>query len=394
MRRCLKCLDASVNGRVVQILLVEDSANDAQLLLAELERKGYVPRHERVQTQADFLAALENRTWDAIISDYVLPQFSGPDALKLLRQKGLDTPFLMVSGIYGEAEAVAMMQAGANDYILKGNLGRLAPALQRELEAAEARFFHKRSIGAMQYLAAIVESSEDAIYGKSLDSIIVSWNPAAERLFGYSAEEIIGRSVITLFPEQRQDEMLDILTGVRRGDIVGIRDTERRHKNGHVIPVSVTISPIKDASGEIIGASSIARDISQRKQVEREREQLIARLSAAIQRFRTADGESRGQPPLRGPAVDDPRQFHGLVFPKLKNNQYAGLYTEGWQVFDSLEEARAQALNRAARQGAGEYQIFDARQQLVSPAANKPPREVPRAAWQAHEAKHWWKFWK
>ena len=151
----------------------------------------------------------------------------------------------MVSGIYGEEEAVTMMKAGANDYIMKGRLSRLVPALERELESALNRHLQKRATGAMQFLAAIVESTEDAIYGKNLDSIIVSWNPAAERLFGYEAEEIIGHSIVTLFPPNRRDEMLDILASIRRGDTVGILDAERRHKSGRIIPVSVTVSPIR-----------------------------------------------------------------------------------------------------------------------------------------------------
>ncbi len=80
------------------------------------------------------MAALENRAWDAVISDYVLPHFSGPDALKLLRNLGFDTPFIMVSGVFGEEKAVAMMKAGANDYIMKGDLSRLVSALERELK--------------------------------------------------------------------------------------------------------------------------------------------------------------------------------------------------------------------------------------------------------------------
>jgi len=142
----------------------------------------------------------------------------------------------------------------------------------------------------MQFLAAIVESSEDAIYGKNLDSVIVSWNPAAERLFGYRAEEIIGRSIVTLFPQNRRDEMLDILAGVRRGDVVGVQETERLHKSGRIIPVTVTVSPVRNTAGEIIGASAIARDISQQKQAEFERQQLIQSLSEAVKHVRTLTG--------------------------------------------------------------------------------------------------------
>jgi PAS domain S-box-containing protein len=174
--------------------------------------------------------------------------------------------------------------------VLKRDLSRLAPALERELLAARDRRERKRAEGAMQFLAAIVDSSVDAIYGKNLDSIIVSWNPAAERLFGYSAEEIIGRSNAVLFPKHRRDEMLDILASVRRGDVVGGRETERLHKNGNSIPVAVTVSPIHNHVGEIIGASSITRDITRQKQAEAERQRLIESLLTTSKQVQTLSG--------------------------------------------------------------------------------------------------------
>jgi PAS domain S-box-containing protein len=277
-------------GDVIQLLIVEDSADDATLLLSELQRKGIEPAVRRVETEADYLAALQSQRWDAVISDYVLPQFSGPEALRLLRQQGSDLPFIMVSGIYGEEEAVATMKSGANDYLMKGNLARLAPALERELEAAKDRRRHKRAEGTMQFLAAIVESSEDAIYGKNMDSMIVSWNPAAERLFGYASEEIVGRSIVTLFPQNRRDEMLDILAGIRRGDVVEFRETERLHKSGRVIPVLTTVSPVRNNTGKVVGASAITRDISRQKQADFERQQLIERLLAASKQVQALSG--------------------------------------------------------------------------------------------------------
>lgn len=275
---------------LIEILLVEDSESDAQLLLAELRRRNYAPICQRVQTRDEFLAALKSRAWDAVICDYVLPQFGGPEALALFRELGLDAPFIVVSGVFGEDKAVDMMRAGANDYILKADLSRLVPALERELDAAQERRRHRRAEGAMQYLAAIVESSEDAIYGKTLDSMIASWNPAAERLFGYSAEEIIGRSTVALFPLHRRDELLDILAGIRRGETVSLPDTERLHKSGQVVPVSITISPIKDARGKIIGGSSIVRDLRRQKQAEQEHRQLSQRLFAAANEVKMLSG--------------------------------------------------------------------------------------------------------
>jgi PAS domain S-box-containing protein len=375
----------------IQILILEDSAEDARRLLAALAREGYAVKHLRVDSKADFLAALQNCSWDAVISDYVLQQFGGPEALRLLRTQGSDIPFIMVSGVHGEEEAVAMMRAGANDYLMKSNLSRLAPALERELKTAQARHLHKRAIGAMQYLAAIVESSEDAIYGKNLNSFIVSWNPAAERLFGYRAEEMIGQSVLKLFPTHRRDEMLDILGAVRRGETVGIRETERVNKSGQIIPVSVTVSPIKNADGTIIGASSIARDITRQKEAEVERQHLVERLSAVVKRFRTAEPAADAGSP-RPPVPDDLPRFTGAVFPKLRNNQYAGLCSEGWNVFESLALAREYAGHWVTKQPAEEYKIYNVRRLLVNTVVTgKPPGDLQNAG-KERPPKTWWKF--
>jgi two-component system cell cycle sensor histidine kinase/response regulator CckA len=277
-------------AHLLNVLIVEDSENDAELLLEELRQKGYTPIYERVQTGATMSLALERHEWDVVISDYVMPKFSGPNALKLLREKKLDIPFIVVSGTFGEEAAVDMMKAGANDYITKVNLSRLAPAIEREMDAAKSRAARTRAEADKQYLAAIVESSDDAIYGKNLDSIIVSWNPAAERIYGYRAEEIVGRSIAILFPTKHRDELLAIMARIRRGDAVGFYETERVRKDGKVIPVSETISPIKDGDGKTIGASVIAHDITRQKQAEEERLELIKKLSDALSHVKLLTG--------------------------------------------------------------------------------------------------------
>ena len=265
----------------ISVLIVEDSAEDEALLLSELKRKLNVLRHKCVCSREDFLTALKAEVWDAVISDHALPEFSGPEALRLLRQQGLETPFIMVSGVYGEEEAVNAMKAGANDYVTKGHLTRLSPALERELLAVQERCKRIRAEKAMQFLAAIVESSTDAIFGMNRDGLIVSWNSSAERLFGYNAEEIVGRSSALLYPQHRRDELLGIQAGVLRGDIVGVLETERLHKSGEIFPVAVTFSPIKHNAGEIIGASSITRDMARQREAEADHLQLIQELLVA-----------------------------------------------------------------------------------------------------------------
>lgn len=117
-------------------------------------------------------------------------------------------------------------------------------------------------------LAAIIESSDDAIIGKTLDGIITDWNAGAERIFGYAPDEIIGKSIQTLIPEERRSEEDDIIGKLKRGERLEPFETVRQRKDGVLIPVSLTASPIKAADGTIIGASKIARDITARKQTE------------------------------------------------------------------------------------------------------------------------------
>jgi two-component system sensor kinase FixL len=121
---------------------------------------------------------------------------------------------------------------------------------------------------AVRILAAIVESSDDAIIGESLDGTILTWNRGAERLYGYTAQDVAGRSIAVLFPEDRGDELADLLARIRTGQRVQHYETVRLTKDGHRVDVSLTVSPITNASAQIVGAATIARDITERKQVE------------------------------------------------------------------------------------------------------------------------------
>lgn len=150
--------------------------------------------------------------------------------------------------------------------------GEIVGALNVLIEVTE----RKRDEHDARMLAAIVESSDDAIVSKTLDGVITSWNAAAEHLFGYTASEAVGQPILMLIPPDRHDEEADILARIRRGERIRHYETVRRRKDGAPIDVSITISPIRDAHGRIIGASKIARDISQRKRAQ-EQERLLLR---------------------------------------------------------------------------------------------------------------------
>lgn len=140
-------------------------------------------------------------------------------------------------------------------------------------------------------LAAIVESSEDAIISKDFNGIIRTWNAAAERLFGYKAEEIIGRPITILIPEDRQDEEPEIIARIRRGERVEHYETVRRRKDGSLIEISITVSPVRTPDGRIVGASKIARDITARRRIEEQRRLLLHEMNHRVKNlFAVATG--------------------------------------------------------------------------------------------------------
>ena len=143
---------------------------------------------------------------------------------------------------------------------------------------------HERSQveSAEQLLAAIVESSDDAILTKNLDGTITSWNKGAERLFGYSANETVGRPVTILIPADRLDEEPSILGRIRRGERIDHYETVRRRKDGSLVDISLTVSPVRNAAGEIVGASKIARDITDRRRAQRQQNLLLREMNHRV----------------------------------------------------------------------------------------------------------------
>jgi PAS domain S-box-containing protein len=274
----------------LRVLVVEDSEVDTMLILRELRRSGFEPASERVETQEAMTAALEKAPWDLIISDYALPQFGGAAALALFQKKAMDIPFIIVSGALGEERAVEMMKAGAHDYVLKHNLARLAPAVTRELAAAEERRARRAQEATMAYLASIVESCQDAIVGKALDGTVVSWNSGAEALYGYSAKEMVGHEISLLIPPDRMNDQVQMYERVKRGERVERFETVRVRKDGSKVEVSLTISPLKDANGKVVGASTVALDITKRKKEEAEWLRLIRELTEALAHVKTLTG--------------------------------------------------------------------------------------------------------
>lgn len=190
-------------------------------------------------------------------------------ALAFIPVEGYHGVFGKLALYYAEPHTCTETEIGAAKLIA----AHVALAIAaRRIESAQTANHH---------IAAIVESSEDAIVSKDLNGLITSWNKGAERLFGYSAEEIIGKPVATLAAPDVLNEMPGILEKIRRGERVEQYESRRRTKAGEIIHVSLTVSPVRDNSGRIIGASKIARDITERKRIENERALLLLREQEA-----------------------------------------------------------------------------------------------------------------
>ncbi len=285
--------DAAVNptpARTLRVLVVEDSDFDAIFLIRYLQSHGCPATHLRVWNPATMAEALDGESWDLVLCDYQMPEFGVLPALSLMRQRGLDVPFIVVSGVAGEELAVDLMKAGAHDFINKGKLSRLIPAIQRELREAGARREQALSRQKLAYLAAIVDSADDAIIGKTMDGTITTWNSGAERLYGFTAAEAVGQSASIIIPEFRRQEAVDLLKKLQQGQSVDQVETARIRKDGTLLDVCLTMSPIRDAHGKVIGASTIAYDVTERKRMEAERTHLISHLNDMLSKVKTLSG--------------------------------------------------------------------------------------------------------
>ena len=188
--------------------------------------------------------------------------------MQTLKQQGKDIPFIVVTGTLGDEAAVECIKQGAADIVLKDRPERLPQAVQRALEDKRLRTEKKRAFETICRLAAIVESSDDAIIGKTLGGIITSWNKGAEKLYGYSTAEILGQAVSMLAPPGRAEEVVQILAGLKRNERLEHFESVRVRKDGGLVDVSLNIFPLTDSDGEVIGGASIAHDITERKRFE------------------------------------------------------------------------------------------------------------------------------
>ena len=181
----------------LSVLVVEDSEFDARMLIGLLKSGGFIPTFKRVETATEMVEALNHEKWEVILADYNLPEFSAPKALELLRNTKLDIPFIIVSGGIGEDTAVAAMRAGANDYLMKGNLARLVPAVERELRDAAVRVSRRKAIKELRESEmrhrTLIENASDIIVVLNSKGVVSFISPACEKVLGKKEDDFIGK---------------------------------------------------------------------------------------------------------------------------------------------------------------------------------------------------------
>ncbi len=258
----------------LKLLLVEDVDDDAELLLRHLRQAGYELEFDRAQTAEQMRIKIEAKNWDVIVSDYSLPSFSGLEAFRILQESGKDIPFIVISGTIGEDTAVQAMKAGVSDYLMKDNLSRLAPAIERELIDAQNRQARRRAEDALaeseERYRIVAQTASDAIVTIDKDSTIIFANPASENIFGYSIDEMVGSKLTMLMPDRMKAShhcgMARYLeTGERTLDWNGI-ELPGRHKNGTERLLSISFGEFRSDRHQVF--SAIIRDITESKKAE------------------------------------------------------------------------------------------------------------------------------
>jgi PAS domain S-box-containing protein len=261
-------------GTPISVLIVEDSASDAELIVRQLLKAGFEVAHRVVDNAAAMRDALQTQAWDIVLSDFSIPGFGAADALGLLLESGRDIPFIVVSGVIEELSAVELMRRGAHDYLMKSDLARLVPAVRRELAEALGRRQQREAEAELQAsearFKAIADSASDAIVSVDETNSIRFFSRGAERIFGYVAEEVLGRPTDILMPEDQSEAHragLRRYVTTRQGRIVGSSvEVNARNKSGELFPIELSLS--QNLVRGQLQFTAIIRDISERKRAE------------------------------------------------------------------------------------------------------------------------------
>ncbi len=266
----------------LRVLIVEDLEDDALLMARELERGGYSVQYVRVDTPEAMSRAIETQSWDVVLSDHVMPKFSAPMALNEIKRHGLDVPFILVSGSIGEDQAVAIMKAGAGDYLRKDQLGRLLPAVEREIREGSIRRARADAEEALRKSEALyrtlTDTSPDAVIVTDLELRIRVANPRAQNLLG--AEGIGWKRWVDFFAPLPPRFLNQTLETLRRTGRIEKQEIDLARADAVSITAELSASPLPGDGGPADAILFVLRDVTNRKKNERQIRQQLEKLAA------------------------------------------------------------------------------------------------------------------
>ncbi len=271
----------------LHILMVEDISTDAELVEHELRKEGIVFTMQRVESRDGLIGALKEFHPDIILSDFNLLDFNGLDVLEIVKRDAPEVPVVMVTGVLSDIEAVELIHAGARDYVLKDRLARLAPAVERALNAVyaeRARKIAEKALRASEAkFRALVESTSDWIWEVDEHGKFTYSSPQVYDLLGYDAAEVIGKSQLELMTPDAASRFKQQMSSIAAQRMhFHLLENDNLHKDGHVVFLEASGTPMLDDQEKFVGYRGINRDITERKEAERERKAAADRLEKIL----------------------------------------------------------------------------------------------------------------
>lgn len=283
----------------LRVLLVEDNADDAHLIIDELTQAGFDVTYQRIESAAEMRKALHGGPWDLVLADYALPNFNAAAALWLVKQVGYDLPFIIVSGTIADETAVSAMKAGAHDFITKDHLSRLGPAVERELAETALRADRARLAEQLRReqdrFRAVIERLPDALLIVAADGGIIYASPPLEKVAGYTPEAWVGRSIFDFVHPEHAKALAESLAQIREHGTSLVTGTHRfQHRDGSWRCIAVTCTNLlheTSVQGIVMTLRDVSAQICAQEELRRKAALLEAQLDAAADGVLVVDNE-------------------------------------------------------------------------------------------------------